>query len=143
MRRRSFLAAGLLAASATPALASGGGEKKETVGQYVDMAPLALPVTDGGRLKNYVFVTIRMNLKNGVDPTKYRVKEPYFRDALVRAGHRRPFNVAGDFTRLDEASLKATLIREANAIAGAGVVTSVQIISATPQRRTGMMSKPG
>ncbi|KAF7441440.1 hypothetical protein A1F99_142760 [Pyrenophora tritici-repentis] len=36
-----------------------------------------------------------------------RPKEAYFRDALVKAAHRTPFSVAGDWTRLDEARLSS------------------------------------
>jgi hypothetical protein len=141
MRRRDLIAAALVAGAATPALASGGGETKKAVGQYVDLSPVALPVIDGGKLRNYVFVVIRLNLTAHADPTKYRAKEPYFRDALVRLAHRRPFTVAGDWTRLDEAALKAALLREAGAVAGPGVVAGVQVVSATPQRRTGMQAR--
>ncbi len=134
---RHLLAAAVLALAAGPAMAGEGG--KPMVGQYVDLAPVALPIVEGGKLRNYVFVSLRLNLAPSADPTKLREKGPYFRDALVRAGHRRPFTVAGDLTRIDEAALKATMMRECAAIVGPGVVISVQFSSPpTPQRRTGL-----
>lgn len=127
MRRRTLIAAALAApaaAAVTSAQAGEGGASK-VVGQYVDLAPVGLPVVDGGRLRNYVFVSVRLLLASGVDPNKTREKEPYFRDALVRAAHRRPFTVPGDWMSIDVNAMKATMLREAAGIVGPGVVTQV------------------
>lgn len=131
---RTLLATALALVAAAPALADG-----SVPGQYVDTSPVALPVAENGLMKNYVFVSLRLNLRAGVDPTMVREKEPYFRDALVRAAHRRPFSVPGDMTRVDEAQIRAVVFRQAAAIVGPGVVTSVTFASPpTPQRRTGV-----
>jgi len=115
----------------------------EETGQYVDLAPVAMPVAANGRLVNYVFVYVRINLTPQADVTRLRDKEPYFRDALVRAGHRTPFTRPDDYTRLDEGRLKATLFREAIAIAGADAIASVEILpGGGPMRRNGL-PKPG
>jgi hypothetical protein len=129
-------------AIAAPAVAGEGGAKP-AVGQYVDLQPVAVPVVDGGRLRNYVFVSVRLNLAARVDPTVLRAKAPYFRDALVRTSHRTPFSVPGDWTRIDEAALKASLYRQASAIAGPGVITGVVITSSQPQRTAGMLKPHG
>jgi hypothetical protein len=110
-------------------------EKPKEVGQYVDLQPVALPLIVGGQLVNYVFVYVRVNLKNGVDVTKVREKEPAFRDALVRNGYRTSFTVPGDWQRVDEAKLSAAMIHDASVIAGPGAVSSVVVTSQTPQRR--------
>ncbi|HYF23129.1 MAG TPA: hypothetical protein VD929_07005 [Caulobacteraceae bacterium] len=138
MRRRDLITAAVLAGAAGPALAAGPKAGKETVGQYVDLSPVALPVIVDGRLKNYVFVTVRLKLTAKADVQKLRAKEPYFRDALVRAGHRTPFVLAADWTRLDEVRLKTALAREAAAIAGAGLVQGVEVVSQQAQRQTGV-----
>ncbi|MBP9755264.1 MAG: hypothetical protein KBD40_09720, partial [Phenylobacterium sp.] len=68
-----------------------------------------------------------------------RTREPYFRDALVRAGHRSPyFTLATDYTKIDEARLKAVLLREAIAIGGAKEVKGVTLLSQSPKKRTGL-----
>jgi hypothetical protein len=136
MRRALVLA--LLIAAGSPVAASAAGAGEPKVGQYVDLAPVGLPIISDGRLRNYVFVNVRLQLRDGADPLKLREKEPYFRDALVRASHRRPFVVAGDWARIDEARLKSEMLGQAAAVAGPGVVTAVQLTSVTPQRRTGM-----
>ena len=109
-------------------------EKVKAVGQYVDLQPVAMPIVVDGQLVNYVFVYVRVNLKNGADVIKLRDKEPFFRDALVRDAHRTPFVVPGDWQKIDEAKLVATLTRDAVAITGPGVVASVAVTSQTPQK---------
>jgi hypothetical protein len=109
-------------------------EKAKEVGQYIDLQPVALPIVVQDRLVNYVFVYVRVNLKNGADVTKMRDKEPMLRDALVREGHRTPFVVPSDWQRVDEARLVAVMSRDAQAITGPGVVSSVVVTSQKPQK---------
>ena len=138
MLRRTLLASLPLVLAAGAASA----ETKAT-GQYVDLSPVAMPIVIDGHLINYVFVYIRVNLTPSADALRLRDKEPYFRDALVRMGHRTPFSVRTDYTRLDEARLKAAFFQAAVAIAGPGTVASIEILpGGGPMRRTGL-PKPG
>lgn len=128
----------LLILAATLTLAAGGalaGEKPKEVGQYVDLQPVALPIVVDGQLVNYVFVYVRVNLKTGADVTKIRDKEPAFRDALVRNGHRTPFVVPGDWQKINEPKLIAAMTRDAAAITGPDIVSSVVVTSQAPQKR--------
>ncbi len=109
-------------------------EKTKVAGQYVDLQPVAMPIVVDGQLVNYVFVYVRVNLKNGADVIKIRDKEPFFRDALVRDAHRTPFIVPGDWEKIDEARLVAAMTRDAAAITGPGVVASVAVTSQAPQK---------
>ncbi|MES2725036.1 MAG: hypothetical protein V4656_17930 [Pseudomonadota bacterium] len=142
MDRRALIALAPLALIAAPARASA--PKKEasaakTDGQYVDLSPVALPIVVRGLLVNYVFVSIRIQLAALANTAKLRAKEPYFRDALVRAGHRSPFfTLATDYTKIDEAKLKAVLLREAIAIGGAKEVKGVAVLSQSPKKRAGL-----
>ena len=122
--------------AATPALAAEGA--KPGGGQYVDLAPVALPVVADNRVINYVFVSVRVNLTPGANAPRLQAREPYFRDALVRAGHRTPFTRGNDYTMLDDAKLKAAMYSAATAIAGPGNVASVTILSQTPKSRSGL-----
>lgn len=117
-------------------------EKPKAVGQYVDLQPVAMPIVIDGRLVNYVFVYVRVNLKSGVDVIKIRDKEPFFRDALVRDAHRTPFIVPTDWQKVDEAKLVAAMTRDAAAITGPGVVDSVSLVSQTPQKRVSQPRPP-
>jgi hypothetical protein len=134
-RRLVILALSLAAVAAGSAFAAGDDKKPQAVGQYVDLQPVAMPIVVNGQLVNYVFVYVRINLVAGADVIKLRTKEPFFRDALVREGHRTPFIVPGDWQKVDERRLTTALMRDAQAIAGAENVNSVVVTSQAPQHR--------
>lgn len=125
----------LLAASAH---ASGGGEKadeeKAGLGQFIDLSPVALPIVADGRLVNYVFATVRFNLAANANTVKVREKEPFFRDALVRAAHATPFTNPKDLSQADVAKLSAVMMKASTSIVGPGVVKSVVVTSQTPKK---------
>lgn len=135
---RSILMALFLAACASgAALAEAKKEGKGDVGQYVELQPVALPIIYQGRLVNYVFVNVRINLTTPANAARLREKEPYFRDALVRTGHRTPFTLTGDLSQVDAPRLTAVMMREAARIAGPGQIRSVVVTSQAPRRRMG------
>jgi len=138
MDRRTLIVASLaLAGTAEPAAASGP-TGDQGGAPALNISGVGLPVIEGGRLRNYVFVSLRLHLGAGKTPEQMRPKEAYFRDALVKAAHRTPFLVPGDWTRLDGAALQRSLMASANQIGGRGSVARVEIISQTPRRRTGV-----
>lgn len=106
----------------------------------VQLGAVALPIVVQGRLINYVFTTIKLHLVAGADGAAVRAKEPYFRDALVRAGHRNPFTLATDYTHVDVVRVRAQVMSDAIAIVGRGVVHDAEIVKQVPQRRTGLPS---
>lgn len=138
MRRRDLIAATAVlpvAAAASPASASGGGQAS---GGVLNVSGVGLPIIARGRIQNYVFVSLRLHLGGSATPESMRPKEAYLRDALVRAGHRTPFVVPDDWTRIDVAALSASLMRSAATIAGRGSVARVEVVSQAPRRRTGV-----
>ena len=137
MRRRDLIAASavLPALAAAPAAAS---DTPARSGASLNISGVGLPVIAGGRLRNYVFVSLRLHLGGSATPESMRLKEPFLRDALVRAGHRTPFVVEDDWTRVDAAALSASLMRSAASIAGRGAVVRVEVVSQAPRRRTGV-----
>jgi hypothetical protein len=123
--------------------ASAAEEKKpKTVGQYIELQPVALPIVSDGQLVNYVFAYVKVNLTPSADVSRLRSREPFLRDALVREAHRAPFVVAGDWQKVDEARIDAVMLRNARALLGADAVQSVVVTSQTPQRRV-MPPRPG
>lgn len=139
MNRRDLIAASAVlpaAAAAGPALASSGGGS--TAAPVFNMAGVGLPVISGGRVRNYVFVSLRLHLGGHATAESMRAKDAFLRDALVRAAHRTPFTVADDWTRLDATALSANLMRSAATIAGRGSVTRVEVVNQAPRRRTGV-----
>lgn len=133
MIRRSLLTAAAVLGLAPPAHA--GGEEEAA---SVSIAGVGLPVIAGGRLRNYVFVTLRLHLARGADAAAIRNKDAFFRDALVRAAHRTPFTVADDWTRLDARTMASALMQASTRIAGARQISRVEIVSQSPRRRTGV-----
>lgn len=129
MRRRDLISL------TVPAADKGGGQSADSV---LDMAGIGLPVIAGGRIRNYVFVMLRLHLGGGATDQAMRLKEPYLRDALVRAAHRTPFLNAADWNVLDGAALSASLMRSAATIAGPGRVRRVEILNQAPRRRLTM-----
>jgi hypothetical protein len=135
MRRRDLISASAVlpaALAATPALAD---DRPAPADPSLAISGVGLPVIVGGRIRNYVFVSLRLHLGGSATPEIMRPKEAFFRDALVRAGYRTPFVVADDWSRLDEAALSASLVRASAAIAGRGSVTRVEVVSQAPRRR--------
>ena len=137
MIRRTLLAAALALAATGAHAAEEKKEGKGDVGQYVDLQPVGLPIVKDRVLVNYVFVIVRINLTTAANAAKLREKEPFFRDALIRAGHKAPFTNPADLTQVDAKRLAATLTRDAIAIAGPGQIRSVEITSQKSRRRTG------
>jgi hypothetical protein len=136
--RRLTLALAVFATLCGSATQAAEEPKKSGTGQYVDLAAVALPVVVNRRIVNYVFVSVRVNLTPGANAPKLQSKEPYFRDALVRAGHRTPFTRDDDYTVLDDAKLKAQMYSDATAIAGPGAVASVSILSEQAKQHSGL-----
>ena len=106
----------------------------------IALESVALPIIVDGRLINYVFCSIRLDLNPNVDGSAVRAKEQFFRDDLVRAGHRSPFTRRDDYTKVDEAKVRAEILRFAPSIVGPDVVKSVVI---TKQVSLKLMTLPG
>lgn len=137
MRRRDLIAVSA-ATAVFPTLATAAtSEDAPAGGQSLSMPGVGLPIITGGRLRNYVFVSLRLHLGGSATPETMRAKEAFLRDALVRAGHRTPFVVPNDWTRIDTDALSASLMRSAATLVGRGAVTRVEIVSQAPRRQTG------
>ena len=130
--KRILLLPGLLLMLATPAQADVDG--KTTSNQTIQMESVALPVIVNGALLNYVFVSIRLELMPKADGAAVRAKEQFFRDDLVRTGHRAPFTRFDDYTKIDEAKVTAEILHAAPGIVGAGVVKTAVITKQVSQK---------
>lgn len=129
MRLMPLAAAVVMVLSAATARADDDAPKGDD--QTVKLSPVALPIVVDGRIVNYIFTTVQIDLTPSADVIALRAKEPNFRDALVREGHRNPFVIPNDYNRLDDARLKAVLYRDAGAIIGARWVKGVEVLSET------------
>jgi len=103
-------------------------------GRSMDAPYLAVPVLRDGQLVNYLFVSIRIEVPQGVDLWQTREKAHFLRDALVRAGHANQLADANDPNRLNEA-LAAQVFRAAAVQAlGERSVGRVTIVSTHSSR---------
>jgi hypothetical protein len=137
MRRAALIAvfAAVLGGLGAPAKAAEAGAPSPDADRSVTLATVALPLVFNGQVVNYIFVSVKLLLTPSADSTLLRDKEPFFRDALVRAGSRTPFVKAGDYNHLNDAMMKAALFREATAIAGPGKIAGIAILSETAEHR--------
>ena len=139
MLRRNLFALGTLAIAATAAGSAMASEDAPSGNPSLNIAGVGLPIIVDGRIQNYIFVTIRLILGAGQTPQQMRAKEPYYRDALVKAAHVTPFVVQNDWTVIDTAAVSAMLMRVAPRISGAGSIAGAEVAFQTPRRRTGML----
>ena len=126
--RRDLLAAATLAtaaaALAAPASAQEHGAEpaapdEAEVARSVELGGMVFPVFDENRkLKNYLFISARMLSGPGKDVWKYREKQHFIRDAIVRASHKVSFHQKGNFKKLDEKLAAAECLKAANAVVG-------------------------
>lgn len=126
--RRDLLTAATLAtaavALAAPASAQEHGAEpaapdEAEVARSVELGGMVFPVFDENRkLKNYLFISARMLAGPGKDVWKYREKQHFIRDAIVRASHKVSFHQKGNFKKLDEKLAAAECLKAANAIVG-------------------------
>jgi hypothetical protein len=144
MNRRTAATTALAFALSPVAAWAGEGadKKKEEIPHSVDLSPVGVPIVWQGKIVNYIFITVKLPVAPRVDATKLREREPFFRDALVRAAHRTPFVKPWDFTHVDRAALTAAMMRESARIAGPGVIVGVEIVDEQPQRRVGLPKPP-
>lgn len=129
---RALVLAAVLAV-ASPALASAPTEPVKE--GHVDIDPFAVPVIAGGRVVNYVFVTLRLHTPPTADVDALKAKEPRIREALVRAAHRTPLNGPTRRSELDEAGLAAVALAEARRLGGPKAFTRAEVLRQVPQRR--------
>jgi len=135
MNRRALILAFAGAALSGSALASPSAETPAEPASF-NLTGVGLPIIVGGRVRNYVFAELKLYLGEGQTLDAVRAKEPYLRDALVRAGHRTPFVLADDWNQLDAAALSASLIRSADSLIGKGAIARVEVVSQAARRRT-------
>ncbi len=138
---RTLALVGLALALAAPARAAEDKDKdKAKSAQTIQMEAVALPIIVNGALLNYVFVGIKLELMPNADGAAVRGKEQFFRDDLVRVGHRQPFTRLDDYTRVDESKVIGELMRAAPGIVGPGVLKTAVITKQTSQK---LLTMPG
>ena len=144
MRRRDIIAAGTAVAlsgpviAASPALASGkkkpeGEEGGEPIDKTVNIRTIGLPVIVDGRIRNYVFISLKLHLSPEAKAEDMRAKEAFFRDALVRTGHGAPFTLPDDWNTLSDNKINAAMLAIAGVVAPHSIV-GCEVTTQVPRR---------
>ncbi|MEZ5996141.1 MAG: hypothetical protein R3C25_10325 [Hyphomonadaceae bacterium] len=151
MKRKAFaraVAAAMIASTLLTGLANAAGghdkAKAETEGEegqtsrFMDAPYLAVPVVRDGVLVNYLFVSIRVEIAQGVDLWRTREQAHFLRDALVRAGHSADLADPQDGNALNEA--RAIEVYRAAAVQALGerAIGGVSIVATYSSRGSGV-----
>ena len=137
----STLLAGLANASGSPAKEKGKaeeGEGAETSSRSMDAPYLAVPVMRDGVLVNYLFVSIRIEIAQGVDLWQTREKAHFLRDALVRASHANDLSDPQNNNALNEARAIQVYRAAAAQALGAQAVAGVSIVATYSSQGSGI-----
>jgi hypothetical protein len=118
--------------------AEGGGDSAELSTRNMDAPYLAVPVERDGLLVNYLFVSVRIEIAQGVDLWRTRERAQFLRDALVRASHSNDLADPSDDNALNEA--RAIEVYRAAAIQALGerAVGAISIVSTYSSRGSGI-----
>lgn len=136
--RRALVALSLsLLTLAGPAFAAGGGgggsnaaneaAEEATNPRVIDAAHVVVPVIRDGRLTNYLFVSLRLEIAPNVDVWAARDRAQFLRDALVRASHRGQLADPQNEDRLNEPAALAAFNAAAREALGATAVTNLRV----------------
>lgn len=136
-RRQILSAAAVTALAATARSAHASSETSDAAAEAptVNVTGVALPVLVDGRIRNYVYVALKLHLAPGKSTEEVSAKEAYYRDALVRTAHRTSLAVADDWNRLSEAGITGAIMGIARVVSGPGVVTRCEIVTQSARRQ--------
>lgn len=111
-------------------------KKEEATADRKVVAPnVVTPVVRDGKLVNYLFVTVEVELTDGANVMKLRDRTQFLRDSLLRATHRTALADPADDKRLNYAAAKPIFIAAANEALGAANIKKVNIGTVDSLRR--------
>ncbi len=134
----ALVASTLLAGLANAAGGGSGHAEKEKGGaeeeagasaRSMDAPYLAVPVVRNGQLANYLFVSIRIEIAQGVDLWQTRERAHFLRDALVRASHSNDLADPNDNNVLNEARALEVYRAAAVQTLGERAVSGISIVA--------------
>ncbi len=105
------------------------GQTGGDVSRTMDAPYLAVPVVRDGRLVNYLFVSLRIQISPRVDLWRTRERAQFLRDALVRASHANALADPNDNNALNQALAIQVYRQAAIETLGAEAVQGVTIVS--------------
>lgn len=131
-----YLVLALAPPSAWAASAPAAAKTEEASADRKVVAPnVVTPVVREGKLVNYLFVTVEVELADGANVMQLRDRAQFLRDSLLRATHRAALADPADDKRLNYAAAKPVLTAAANEALGAQNIKKVNIGTVDSLRR--------
>lgn len=119
-----------------PAWAEAAKAKEEAdSNRTIDIQSVPAPIFANGKLNNYIFLTIKLEMAKGQNVLRQREQVHFVRDALIRNLHKTSVGKAGKPDELDEALAIQLIQASAAKVFGEKAVASVTIVSAEPLRQ--------
>lgn len=129
-----FLVAGLVPISSAFA-AEGKAKAEADSNRTIDIQSVPAPVFKDGKLLNYIFLSVKLEMAKGQNVLGDRERVHFVRDAMVRNLHKTSIGKAGKFDEIDEAVALQIVRASAAQIFGDKAVSAVTITSAEPLRQ--------
>jgi len=104
------------------------GEKPGDPGTNVEMPFLIAPITLGGKLTGYAYISSKVVTISRNASLEVREKIPFIQDAFVRDVNATPIGKAGDPETVDKAVLSARLTADVRRIVGPAKVAGLAVI---------------
>lgn len=104
----------------------------------MDVPYLAVPVVRDEVLVNYLFVSVRIEIAQGVDLWRTREQAHFLRDALVRASHAEDLADPNDINLLNEARAVEVYRAAAAQALGERTVSGVLIVASYSSQGSGI-----
>jgi hypothetical protein len=143
----AMIASTLLAGLANASGGGGHGKEKEKAeaeegdagsSRSMDAPYLAVPVVREGHLVNYLFVSLRIEIGQGVDLWRTRERAHFLRDALVRASHANDLADPNDNNVLNEARALQVYRAAAIQVLGERAVSGISIVATYSSQGSGI-----
>jgi hypothetical protein len=96
--------------------------------QAMDQPLVVAPVVRNGRLVNYLFVSVRIELAPSGDVFKHLEKAHFVREAMLMASHKTMMADGEDNTKLNEDAASAAFLAAASEVLGPKAVKGVSIV---------------
>lgn len=97
--------------------------------RYIEAEHIIAPIVRDGRLANYLFITVRVDLPDAGDVWKLRARSHFLRDALLRATHRTSLADPTDDKKLNQAAAVAAFRTAAAESLGPRGFKGISIVS--------------
>jgi hypothetical protein len=110
-------------------------EDAADMARKIDIPSIGAPITVNGRLVNYMFLTVSIEVGDGVDAWAIRDRAHFMRDAMLRAAHRTSLGFEDQPSRIDGPRAARVLMDAAMSAVPPRSLARLDIVTAESLRR--------